>query len=174
MTENILKKTAAGNYRADSVKKYVKELKTLYDQGFAELRERMITLRDENRRLRENIGRYKLKERSISTAVVTAEEVAQRIVAEAEFNARKRIAEAEEYEKRTKRIVDSYIERLFTIEKSIAALLNEVIETASALKEGEEGTLKDAYESAAEIYHMLNGLKNTGPEKGELAHSIAV
>ena len=136
MEEHVLKKTAAGNYTAESVKKYVKTLKELYDKDFAEQKNRMIALRDENRSLKEELNAFRAKERSIAAAVVAAEQIAQGILDEANVQASKRIREADEFEHRTKRLIDSYMERLYGIEKGISDLLNEIVGTAASLQEG--------------------------------------
>jgi SMC interacting uncharacterized protein involved in chromosome segregation len=175
MTEKILKKTAAGNYKAASVKKYVQEIKDLYDRDFDEQRDRMISLRDENKRLREEVGVYRQKEGSISAAVVKAEQVAEKIIAEAEVVARKKIAEADDFEKKAKRLVDSYIGRLYAIEKNIAELLKDAIHTTSSLKEsGIVEEVNEAYGDAAEIYHMLSSLGKSEREAEEPKRPIAV
>lgn len=174
MADQILKKTATGNYTADSVKKYVQEIKELYDRDFSEQRERLTTLRDENRRLREEVSAYRQKEYSICAAVLKAEQMAEKIIAEAEFAARKRMVDAEDFEKKSKRLVDSYIERLFSIEKNIAELLNEAIRTTSTLKESGLAEVNEAYGSAADIYHIINGLKKASEESEAAEESVAV
>jgi chromosome segregation ATPase len=172
--QDILKKTPAGNYTSDSVKKYVKELKNLYDKDFNEMRARMIFLRDENRHIKEELEEYKDKERYISATVLRAEQMAQHIRDEAEFLAKKRINDAEDAERKARQNVDRAMERLHVIQKSLAALLNEVIETTQGLKEEIEPAHDPHLEKAAEVYRFINGITARTVDEPDEARHFAI
>ena len=169
--QEALKKTVTGNYRAGSVQKYVQELKGLYDHDFEEMRARLVALRDENRQLKEALDDYKEKERFISASVLKAEQLAQFIRDEAEFQAGRRIAEAGEAERRAKAQVEQYMEQLFSIQRCVSQLLNEVIETTAMF-----GNMKFKPESpaprAAEVYQRINGISGIPAE--DAGHACAV
>lgn len=155
--QEVLKKTAAGNYTADSVKKYVTQIKNLYDNDFNEMRSRMIALRDENRRLKDELEEFQAKEKYISATVLKAEQLSQHIKDEAEFQARKRIKDAEDLERQAKLHVQQSVEKLYAIQRSVALLLNHVIDTTTSLKETQD-IHAPVLQSAAEIYQFINGV----------------
>lgn len=160
----VLKKTAAGNYTADSVKKYVMQIKNLYDNDFNEMRSRMIALRDENRLMKEELEEYHAKEKYISATVLKAEQLSQHIKDEAEFQARKRINDAVDLEQLAKLHVRQSVEKLYEIQRSVALLLNHVIDTTTALKEAQINH-EPALKNAAEIYQFINGVIPQNPKE---------
>ncbi len=155
---SVLKKTAAGNYRAESVKRYVKELKELYDRDFDEIRGRLVSLSDENKYLRDELDTYAAKEKYIATAILKAEDIAQQIIDEAEKNAKIVKSAADNYEANMKAKVNDYIKRLIDFEKNVSVLLDEVVHITALYKENDyDESIK--MPSAADVYHILNSLR---------------
>ncbi len=121
--------------KAEKYNKSVAALPTDYELEIRESRERMFNLREENRMLKEQLDEQKKNERYISGVMLNAEKAAEKIIADADFEAAKKIYAVKEQEKQLQVLIAKYTKELLEIQKIASGLLHDIVERVSALSQ---------------------------------------
>jgi cell division septum initiation protein DivIVA len=121
-----LKKSITGRYKAADVDNLLIKVRNDYEKCLKEQKNRIITLREENKELKETVGEYKNNERCIITAITKAEETAQSILREAEQKAQTIIEGAHAEEEQIKTEVKECYQRLCKLKRASEAILRAV------------------------------------------------
>ena len=142
---NSLKKSIMGKYNAEDVDKLLQKVRNDYELCLKEQKERIVALREDNRKKASCIEAYKENEKYIVSAITKAEETAQSILDDAEDKAQKRLDLSKREIARIGAAVQSSYQRLHKLSRASEAIARSV---ASLLAE---------YESAgneAEAIHI--------------------
>jgi|GEM_PF-3098865 len=132
-----LKKTPTGKYNSIEVEEYVRSLRTDYEKSLKEQRERIIQLREENRRQKSELSEYVKNERYLSSALIEAEQRAVEILENANVTAQDIQRGAKDKLDFINEKIDEYREKIYEIEDYAIKILQSVILEVSKIREDE-------------------------------------
>lgn len=107
---------------------------TQYEEDLAEQRDRLFSLREENRLLKDELERYRSNEKYMTETMINAQKTAERVIADAEVAAAKRLYGVQEQERRIRENIAGYQAQLIELERHASRLLSSIVETMSSLR----------------------------------------
>jgi len=152
---NNLKKSIMGKYNAADVDRLLLKVRNDYEQCLKEQKDRIISLRDENRELKSQLLKYQSNEQYIIGAFKRAEETAQTIVAEAQHRAKAIVQKAKSEEILVKTAAEGCYQKLCKL-KSVS----EDIYRAVAKAVGEQEELEKASNNVRPFINVYEGTNN--------------
>lgn len=90
-----LQKTPTGKYRGRDVDKLIQQIRSDYEECLKEQKQRILELREENKKLAAFVEKYRKEAQYVSDAIAQAEQTARKIIERAELEAMNRLADAE-------------------------------------------------------------------------------
>ncbi len=112
---NNLKRSMTGKYNADDVDMLLLKVRNDYEDCLKEQRDRIMTMRDENRGLKLQLKRFIENEQYIVGAIARAEETAKSIVLEAQAQAADIVVKARNEEKQLNMAVAGCYQKLLRL-----------------------------------------------------------
>ncbi len=152
---NNLKKSIMGKYNAADVDKLLLKVRNDYEQCLKEQKDRIITLRDENRELKTKFLKYQDNEKYILGAFKRAEETAQTIITEARNQAKSIVQKAKSEEVLIKTAADGCYKKLCKLKSA-----SEDIYRAAAKAVGEQEELEKASSNIRPFVNVYEGTHN--------------
>ena len=108
-----------------------------YEKEIKDSRDRLFSLREENRILKEQLEDFKTNEKYIAGVMLSAKKAAEQIIADAEFEANKKIFSVQEEERQLQTLISRYTNELVEIQKITSGLLHDIVERVSQLSHNE-------------------------------------
>ena len=139
---NHLKKSIMGKYNAEDVDQLLSKVRNDYEACLKEQKDRIITLREQNRELSEIVAKYKNDERYIIGAIKRAEETAQFIIDEAQQKAKERIEDAQNEERQVKMTVEGCYQRLYGLRSASEAIFRAVAKAMGECEPSAESNVR--------------------------------
>lgn len=124
------------NEKNDFEQKYA-TLQQEYEQEIRDSRDRLFSLREENRILKEQLEDFRTNEKYIAGVMLSAKKAAEQIIADAEFEANKKIFAVQEEERQLQGLISKYTNELIEIQKITSGLLHDIVERVSQLSHNE-------------------------------------
>lgn len=124
-----LRRSFTGKYCAEDVDEFIREIKCDYEETLGEQRDRISSLRDENRQLLIIIEKYKVNENYIIDAITKAEEAADSIIKEAKQKAKMIIDSALREDEMMRRNFDLHCQRLIKLKRASEAIFRAISKT---------------------------------------------
>lgn len=109
---NNLKKSIMGKYNAADVDRLLLKVRNDYELCLKEQKERIISLRNENRELAQTLAGFRSNEQYIIGAITRAEETAQAILNQAKVQADEILEQAKREQQQIKTAVEGCYEKL--------------------------------------------------------------
>ena len=109
---NNLKKSIMGKYNAADVDRLLFKVRIDYELSLKEQKERIISLRNENRELAQTLAGFRSNEQYIIGAITRAEETAQAILNQAKVQADEILEQAKREQQQIKTAVEGCYEKL--------------------------------------------------------------
>jgi len=129
-----IKKTRTGKYAARDVDSYIAAFRADYERILKEQKERIITLREQNKQLKKRVDAYTENEKQICSVLIQAEITARKIIAEAEYTAADRrtklIGEINAYQA----AIRKYQEKIMRLEHIAVTMLKDITDGADRVK----------------------------------------
>jgi cell division septum initiation protein DivIVA len=152
---NNLKKSIMGKYNAADVDRLLLKVRNDYEQCLKEQKDRIITLRDENRELNNQLVQFRQNEQYIIGAITRAEETAQTIIAEAQNQAKIIVQKAKSEEKLMKTAVEGCYQKLCRLKSA-----SEEIYRAVTKAVGEQEELEKTASNVRPFMNIYEGTHN--------------
>jgi cell division septum initiation protein DivIVA len=121
-----LKRSITGKYNANDVDRLLLKVRNDYEKCLKEQKERIISLREENREIQSILEKHKSNEEYIIEVIARAEETADLIIKEADLKAKEKIEAAEKEERRLRYDIEVNCQRLYKLKRASEAIFRAV------------------------------------------------
>lgn len=161
-----MRKTFIGNYKADDVECYVRQIRSELETTLKEQSDRITELKEENILLKDQVTSFKEKETHILDTMQRAEKMSSDIIDDANLEAAKRLYRVAEKEKQLQKLSNIYVDKLVAVKKYMAMLLTNIIEVIDNLK-SEEDLKASSTMGRNDFMYILESLKSKNPGEGK-------
>ncbi len=152
---NNLKKSIMGKYNAADVDRLLLKVRNDYEECLKEQKERIMTLRDENHELKNQLVKHQHNEQYIIGTFTRAEETAQAIIAEAHNQAKVIVQKAKNEEKLMQTAVVGCYQKLCKLKSA-----SEEVYRAVAKAVGEQEELEKTSSNVRPFISVYEGTHN--------------
>ena len=144
-----------GKYNAADVDRLLLKVRNDYEECLKEQKDRIMTLRDENHQLKNQLVKYQQNEQYIIGAFKRAEETAQTIIAEAQNQAKGIVQKAKNEQMLLKTAVEGCYQKLCRLKSA-----SEDVYRAAAKAVGEQEELEKTSSNVRSFISVYEGTNN--------------